>query len=104
MNHKEFEELISKYCFNRLPAKKKREFEEHFIGCNKCYEKLLLQEVIVDDLKLYGVEGISKKAEEALEDIKKAEKKTEIKIPRPPLHFVRSERTVATNGLRRTVL
>jgi len=41
----------------------------------------LLQEVIVDDLKLYGVEGISKKAEEALEDIKKAEKKTEIKKP-----------------------
>jgi hypothetical protein len=81
MDHKEFEDLISKYCFDCLPVKKKREFEEHFIGCNKCYEKLLLQEIIMDDLKLYGVEGISKKAEEALKYIEKAEKETEIKKP-----------------------
>ena len=40
--HREIEdrEIIERYVRNQLSAEERRAFEEHFFGCEECFEKL----------------------------------------------------------------
>jgi hypothetical protein len=60
MMHREIEdrEIIERYVRNQLSAEERRVFEEHFFGCEECFEKLQATERFTAGIRDAGSQGL----------------------------------------------
>jgi anti-anti-sigma factor len=52
------ERIVSRYLARTLPAEAAREFEDHYLACDDCYEEMRAAELLVSALRLPAVEGV----------------------------------------------
>ena len=58
MNCAEFKKNISKYILGRLGPELREAFEEHYFGCQECFQQLELKDALATIIRDEGVEGI----------------------------------------------
>jgi anti-sigma factor RsiW len=60
MMHSEIDEqeIIERYVRNQLTAEERRDFEEHFFGCEECFEKLRTTERFIAGMRDAGSRGL----------------------------------------------
>src|ERR1700756_2458927 len=60
MMHREIDEqeIIERYVRNQLSPEERRSFEEHFFGCEECFEKLRTTERFIAGLRDAGGRGL----------------------------------------------
>ena len=60
MMHQQIEdqEIIERYIRNQLAAEERRAFEEHFFGCEECFEKLQATERFIAGIRDAGSRGL----------------------------------------------
>jgi len=52
------QEIIERYVRNQLTAEERRDFEEHFFGCEECFEKLRTTERFIAGMRDAGSRGL----------------------------------------------
>jgi len=60
MDHKKIktESIVERYLLNKLPRREARRFEEHFFGCDQCFNEVKAMERIVFGLKNAAAKGL----------------------------------------------
>jgi hypothetical protein len=60
MMHREIDEqeIIERYVRNQLTVEERRDFEEHFFGCEECFEKLRTTERFIAGMRDAGSRGL----------------------------------------------
>lgn len=65
MDHKYIDDLdiVDRYLMGRLGAEETSEFEEHFVDCEHCVDRLKFTKALIEELRLVGI-GQTQEAEE----------------------------------------